>query len=43
MFTDINEAVQHWYSLFNDCLNNHAPLKTSVSKESINLNGFPVK
>jgi hypothetical protein len=43
MFTDINEAVEHWYSLFNDCLNNHAPLKKSVSKESINLNGFPVK
>jgi hypothetical protein len=41
MFT--NEAVEHWYSLFNDCLNNHAPLKKSVSKESINLNGFPVK
>jgi hypothetical protein len=27
MFTDINEAVEHWYSLFNDCLNNYAPLK----------------
>ena len=33
MFTDINEAVEHWYSLFNDCLNNHAPFKKSVSKE----------
>ncbi|CAB4022001.1 Hypothetical predicted protein, partial [Paramuricea clavata] len=32
MFTDVNEAVEHWYSLFNDCLNNHAPLKTKRVK-----------
>jgi hypothetical protein len=32
MFIDINEAVEHWYSLFNDCLNNHAPLKKACQK-----------
>ena len=27
MFTDVNEALEHWQALFNDVLNSHAPLK----------------
>jgi hypothetical protein len=32
MFTDIYEAVEHWYSLFNDCLTDHAPLEKACQK-----------
>ena len=40
MFADINEDVEHWYSLFNDCLNNHAPLKKKRVKRVNQLEWF---
>ena len=40
MFTDVNEALEHWYCLFNGVLNTHLPIKTRRVKRQFQPEWF---